>query len=347
MRKIAYLAMDVHARNCVLGDMDGNGKFRGNHPFTTSEVNIIKALKSIKAKKKFLVMEAGPMSNWAAQIASDHVTTAFICDPRENALIYNSCRKHDKIDTKKLCRLLRLNEFKEVYRPENDQRAIFKAAVQHYHDLRDQLTAIKQKTKAMYRQWGIIDCFTDSVYSVNGRDKFLAQIPHRPIYRQLKRLYTLLDTTASMKQEAEKSMISLGRNYPEIKEFKKIPGMGISGPHTFDAYIQTPHRFAKANRLWKYCRLGVTDRTSDGKPLGYKRLDKSGIGELKALSYRAFLSAIKGDNEVSRFYRKSLQRTHDKKHARLNTQRKILSVMLGIWKKGEAYRPELFLDPSL
>ncbi|MBT8370296.1 MAG: transposase [Deltaproteobacteria bacterium] len=347
MRKIAYLAMDVHARNCVLGDMDGNGNFRGNRPFTTSEVNIIKALKSIKAKKKYLVIEAGPMSNWATQIASDHVTTAFICDPRENALIYKSSHKHDKVDTKKLCRLLRLNEFKEVYRPENDQRAIFKAAVQHYQDLRDQLAAIKQKTKAMYRQWGVINIFTESVYSVSGRDKFLAQIPHRPIYLQLKRLYKLLDTTATMKQDAEKSMTSLGRNYPEIKEFKKMPGMGIIGPHTFDAYIQTPHRFAKASRLWKYCRLGVTDHTSDGKPLGYRRLDKSGIGELKAVSYRAFLSAMKGDNEVSRFYRKSLQRTHDKKHARLNTQRKILSVMLSIWKKGDAYRPELFLDPSI
>ena len=44
--------MDVHARNCVLGDMDGNGKFRGNRSFTTCEINIIKALKAIKAKKK-------------------------------------------------------------------------------------------------------------------------------------------------------------------------------------------------------------------------------------------------------------------------------------------------------
>jgi len=346
MRKIAYLSMDVHARNCVLGDMDGNGKFRGNRSFTTCEINIIKALKAIKAKKKYLVMEAGPMSNWVAQVANDLLTKVFICDPRENALIYKSSHKHDKVDTKKLCRLLRLNEFKEVYRPENDQRAIFKAAVQHYQDLRDQLTAIKQKIKAMYRQWGVIDIFTDSVYSASGRDRFLAQVQHRPIYLQLKRLYTLLDTTAAMKQDALNSMISLGRHYPEIKEFNKMPGMGATGSHTFDAYVQTPERFAKSNRLWKYSRLGVTDRSSDGKPLGFKRLDKSGINELKALSYRGFLTAMKSDNEVKRFYLKSLQRTHDKKHARLNTQRKILSVMLGIWKKGEAYRPELFLDPS-
>ena len=154
MRKIAYLAMDVHARNTVMGDMNGDGKFLGNRCFPTSDDNIANALKMVKAKKKLLVMEAGPLANWVAQTATPFVTEAFISDPRENALIYNSSVKKDKIDTQKLCRLLRLNEFKAVYRPENDQRAIFKAALQHYNDLRDQLKAIKQKTKAMYRQWG-------------------------------------------------------------------------------------------------------------------------------------------------------------------------------------------------
>ena len=345
MRKIAYLAMDVHARNIVMGDMNGAGKFLGNRSFTTCEDNIIDALKMVKAKKKLLVMEAGPLANWVAQTASPFVTEVYISDPRENALIYNSSVKKDKIDTQKLCRLLRLNEFKEVYRPENDQRAIFKAAVQHHNDLRDQLKAIKQKTKAMFRQWGVIDVFTDSVYSTSGRDKFLQQVQKRPILLQLNRLYALMDFTAQMKQDAEKTMKSMGRRYPEIREFKKMPGIGNAGAHTFDAYIQTPHRFAKTSRLWKYCRIGVTDRSSDGKPLGFKRLDKAGIGELKAVSYRAFISSMKSDNEVRRFYLKSLQTTHNQTHARLNTQRKILTVMLGIWKKGQAYRAELFLDP--
>jgi len=347
MRKIAYLSMDVHARNIVMGEMNGNGKFLGNRPFTTSENNIIDALKAVKAKRKYLVMEAGPLANWVAQTANPYLTEVFISDPRENALIYKSSIKYDKIDTKKLCRLLRLNEFNEVYRPENDERAIFKAAVQHYLDLRDQLVAIKQKTKAMFRQWGVIDVFTKSVYSTSGRDKFLAQVNHQAIYLQLKRLYELMDLTTAMKQDSEKSMKSLGRNYPEIKEFKKMPGIGDAGAHTFDAFIQTPHRFEKTNRMWRYCRMGVTDRSSDGKPLGFKRLDRSGIGELKAVSHRAFMVAMKSDNEVKRFYLQSLQRTHNHKHARLNTQRKILSVMLAIWKKGQPYRAELFLDPSI
>jgi transposase len=347
MRKIAYLAMDVHARKIVLGDMDANGKFLGNRSFDTCENNITKALKTVKAKTKYLVIEAGPMANWVAQTATAYVTQVIICDPRENALIHKASNKRDEFDTQKLCRLLRLGEFKQVYRPESDQRAIFKAAVQHYLDLRDQLTALKHKIKAMFRQWGVVDVSTDSVYSVSGRVKFLKQVIHHPIYLQLKRLYDLMDTTAAMKQDAEKSMIALGRSYPEIKEFKKIPGIATINAHTFDAFIQTPHRFARRNRLWKYCRLGVTDCTSDGKPLGYKRLDKAGIGELKAMSHRAFMVAMKSDNEVKRFYLQSLQRTHNHKHARLNTQRKILCVMLGIWKKGQAYRAELFLDLSI
>jgi hypothetical protein len=54
------------------------------------------------------------------------------------------------------------------------------------------------------------------------------------------------------------------------------------------------------------------------------------------------MAAMKGDNEVKRFYLHSLKRTHNRKHARLNTQRKILAVMYSIWRKRAAYRPELF-----
>jgi len=60
------------------------------------------------------------------------------------------------------------------------------------------------------------------------------------------------------------------------------------------------------------------------------------------LSYRAFMAAMKGNSEVKRFYWQSLQGTHSRKHARLKTQRKILSVMLAIWKKGDAYKQLAF-----
>lgn len=346
MKTIAYLAIDVHANNCVLGEMNYNGTFIGNQAFPTSEQNIIEALKGIKAKEKYLTLEESNLAYWAAQVASPYVTEVIPCDPKENALIYKSSVKKDKVDTRKLCRLLRLGELKRVYHPESDDRAIFKAAVQHYIDLRDQQIALKQKIKAMYRHWGVIDVAGEAVYSVEKRQDYLPHIKHSNIRNQLNRLYSVMDETESIQMKALKAMVALGRKYPEIKEFKKIPGIGQISAHVFDAYIQTPDRFANRRKLWRYCRMGVTDRSSDGKPLGYKRLDRSGISEIKAIMYQAWMSALKGDNEVKQFYLHSLQRTHSRVHARLNTQRKIIAVMYGLWKSGEAYNPQLFLGSN-
>jgi transposase len=346
MRKVAYLAMDVHARQSILGEMDGNGNFKGNKAFTTSEKNIIHFLKPVKAKRKYLAIEEGTLSFWVAQVARPYVTQVITCDPRHNALIYKSPNKRDKVDTHKLCRLLRMGELHPVYHSQSDQRAILKAAAQNYIDFRDQQVALKQKIKAMFRHWGVIDVFGEALYSLKGRDQYLNQIKHKAVHNQLTRLYKVLDRTEAMQKLAMQELKQLGRKYPEIAEFKKIPGIGDVGAHIFDAFIQTPHRFANKRQLWRYCRLGVTDRSSDGKPLGYKRLDRSGIPELKALTYRAWMSCMRSDNEVRRFYSNSLQRTFSRTHARLNTQRKIIAVMYGLWKRGEAYRAQLFLDPS-
>jgi transposase len=344
MKKIAYLGMDVHARNFVLGHMDAKGSFVGNRTFPTSEQNIIEALRGIAARKKYLALEESNLAYWVAQVARPYVTEVICSDPKENALIYRSPNKRDKVDTLKLCRLLRLGELKRVYHPESDDRAVFKAAVQHYIDLCGQQVRLKNKIKAMYRHWGVIDVVGEAVYGNPQRQDYLKKVHHLHIRNQLLRLYHLMDKTESMQQSARKSMKQLGKRYPEIQEFQKIPGVGEILAHIFDAFIQTPDRFPTKRQLWRYCRLGVTDRNSDGKPLGFKRLDRSGVAELKSLAYHAWLSAMKSDNEVKRFYLSSCRRTFSRVHARLNTERKLLAVMYGMWKRGEAYRAKLFLD---
>lgn len=142
---------------------------------------------------------------------------------------------------------------------------------------------------------------------------------------------------------------ALGKRYPKIEKFRAVPGVGKIGSLTFDAYIQTPHRFATKQQLWKYCRLGVTDRSSDGKPLGFKRLDKSGNSELKSMSYNAWKGSLitKEPNAIDCFFRASLDRTHNRTKARLSTQRKILTVLWTMWKNEEEYHPELITPGML
>ena len=346
MMRVAYMGMDVHAGTTVLGAMNSRGEFVGNQRFDTSEAGIVKALGRFPAQTKYLALEESTLAHWAAQVAKPYVADVLICDPRHNALIYGGAVKRDPVDTQKLCRLLRFGELKRVYHAQEDHRAIFKAAVQHYLDLRDQQVVLKLKVKAMYRHWGVVRVPGEGVYSSEGRKEYLKQIKPAVVKNELKRLYKILDQTELMQTLAAQEMKRLARRYPEIKEFKKIPGIGPIGAITFDAFVQTPERFPNKHKLWRYCRMGIIDRTSDGKPLGFKRLDRSGIGELKAVSYRAWYNAQKGNNEVHQFYRASLQRTHSKVHARLNTQRKIIAVMYGVWKRGEQYSAEVFLGSS-
>lgn len=102
MRKVAYLAMDVHSKHCVLGDMDYRGNFKGTQTFPTSEQNIIKALKAVKAKNKYLTLEEGNLAYWAAQVAAPYVTEVIPCDPKENALIYRGSKKNQTIGLSKV-----------------------------------------------------------------------------------------------------------------------------------------------------------------------------------------------------------------------------------------------------
>ncbi|MEJ2233639.1 MAG: hypothetical protein P8X67_06915 [Syntrophobacterales bacterium] len=69
MKKVAYLAIDVHAGHCVLGHMDVDGTFLGNKRFPTSEHHIIEALKAVKAKEKYLALEESNLVYWVAQVA--------------------------------------------------------------------------------------------------------------------------------------------------------------------------------------------------------------------------------------------------------------------------------------
>lgn len=339
-----YLGLDMHARHCVLGAMDAEGKFLQEWQFATRESELVRHVQAVEATTKRLALEEGPLAYWAASLLKPYVAEVLICDPRENAAISRHPHKSDGHDVYQLCRLLRLGELKRVYHPAEDHRAIFKAAVQQYLDLREQEVSLKLKIKSKYRSWGVMEVEGLAVYGQKKRAKYLAQVKSPVVAHQLRRLYGVMDATEAAQADALKEMVALGKKYPEIAHFQQVPGVGVIGAHVFDAYVQAPERFGWVGQLWRYAQLGICDRSSDGKPLGYRRLDRSGNSNLKAMSYYAWKGSLqtRQPNEVKSYYEQSLQRTHNKVHARLNTQRKILCVLWTIWKRKEPYRAERF-----
>lgn len=342
---IAYIGLDVHARTCTLAWRDEAGDIQGSSRFDTSAKELMAQVQDIDADRKLLTLEESSLAYWTARTLTGSVDRILVCDPRENPLISRSIRKGDGPDAKALARLLRMGELNEVYQPASDRRAVYKQACNHYMDLRDQQRKLKQKIKSRLRRWGLYHIEGSEVYSQSGREAYLERLEHPRIRSQVKSLYHLLDHVHEEKKAAKRAFFELGRSYPEVAEFQEMPGVGPVSAHTFDAIIQTPHRFASKQKLWRYSKLGIRKPTSDGAPVDREKLDAAGNGELKALSHRVWKEALKGDeaNEISVSYERSLQRTNDKVHARLNTQRKVLATMWGLWKHETTYDPALFL----
>ena len=272
-----------------------------------------------------------------------------MCDPLHNTLISRGGNKDDVIDAIKICRLLRLYELKEVYHSDEGHRVDFKIAVQQYLHISNDLSSLKTQLKAKYHQAGLVHVTETDVFTKKHRVRFLDQLSTSSRRKVFALLYDRLDATDRSLRKANAVMVELGQRYREIAHFRRVHGIGEVGSHVFSAFIQTPHRFGTKQQLWRYCKLGVQERSSAGKPLGYKRLDRSGSGELKSVSYRCWQSSLKtkDPNEVSQFYEASLLRTNNSTHARLHTQRKVRAVLWTIWKKDVDYNSSLFYSPPL
>ena len=333
-----YCGLDAGSSTCTVVAMRDDGTVVENRSFSTSEANLIEAFKRIPGELHVHV-EASELAGWVRRILKPQVARVVVSHPAANKWIGGDSRKSDRRDAYKLADLLRRQApLVEVFYPDDEHRAAFKTIVQHYDDLTDQESRIKFKIKAAFRQHGVLPT-GETVYTPTGRLAYLQRLPSDAARTILGHLYQVLDQTLRTRDQARTQMLKESRRFPEVARMDGVPGVGPVGACQYAAYIQNPHRFSNKRKIWRYCRLAVTTRSSDGRSLGYAQLDRAGVGRLKAMTHAAFLGAMrrKDDNLFKRCYRGSVERTHNPVHARLTTQRKIVSVLRALWKGGVDY----------
>ena len=263
MYQSLYLGLDAHTRICVLAAMDPSGQVISTKTFSTSEVALIRHVIELPARSKYLVLEESSLAGWIASALRPYVTKLIVCDPRHNSLISRG-NKDDCRDAADLCRLLRLGELVEVFHSDHEHRTDFKIAVQQYLRFTRDGASLKSQIKSKYHQAGVVQVAGTQVFTKKHRASHLKKLPTNARRSIMENLYEQLDATNTLLKRARSSMVELGQRYPEIAEFQRVPGIGVVGSHVFDAFVQTPHRFANKRRLWKYCGLGIRQRSSAG-----------------------------------------------------------------------------------
>ena len=337
-----YVGLDLGSSSFQQATINHEGAKLMNRSFPTSEANLRTAFAKVPGEIH-VHLEAGELAPWAAAIIAPVVKRVVCSHPKDNAWIAKDGDKCDRVDAYKLAELLRINRFKEVHYAPDQPRRNFKQLVQHYDELTAHQARWKTKLKARLRMQGVI-VTGQRLFSPTGRKLVLAKVESGDVRTALKQLYEILDQSVAAQEQARLLMLRAAQAFPEIKLLRTVPGVGPIGACRFSAYIHTPQRFSSKRKLWKYCRLSVSHRSSNGKPLRRPKLDySSGCGRLKDVSRKAFDVAqrLSTDNGFKRTYQRALATTHDRTHARLTVQRKILSTMRAIWLSRTAYRDEL------
>jgi transposase len=118
------------------------------------------------------------------------------------------------------------------------------------------------------------------------------------------------------------------------------------------AVIQTPHRFRTNRKLWTYAGLGVVSRSSADHRIVQGQLVPSrkralvlGLNlnhnrVLKTIFKGAAATAVSRPGPFHEFYASQLATGMKPEIARVMVARKLATIVLTLWKKGERFNAE-------
>ena len=334
------IGLDAHSATFTVAILNRHGKLSLCLRRPTSEEQLIEIVSTVESPKQ-LVVEESHLAQWIKMVLEPYVDKLIICDPRHNRWIAQEDFANDRTSAIKLAELCRGGYIKEIYHPD-DVGASLRALFLHYYDLNHQTTRFKLKLKATFRRVGIRTS-GQAIYQGLNWKEYLGQLDSYPyLAHQAKHHFSIVDSMQRMKDQTYKTMLVRAKKLPAYDLLKGIPGAGPVISMGYLALIVTPHRFSRKNKLWRYACLGNTYHESDD--VVYKKgPSKSGNRVLKWLVVQHFQAAVQRSRKLNRFKKQHqalIARGLTRKEARRHVCRSIISVVRGVWMKGEPYREE-------
>jgi len=339
MKQWHYIGLDTHCPSTELASISQGGRVTARWQGPTTIPSLAEAIEKIP-RPRALTFEEGPIADWLYRNLSPYVDKIIVAEPRRNALIAKDSDKADPIDAPKLAQLLRGGYIKAVHHPESVDRAIFKQHVGLYHQQVWQRVRQANHVMAQLRRWGVFvseATFADE----EGRKDLRKRLPKNTTLQEgLSCLFAGYDVAVEQEDLLRRRLIRQARQEKQIRSWTKLPGIHWIRGATIFAYLDTPRRFKSKEALWRYMGIGLERRSSGSGP-GFVRVCQQANRHLKAAILGAAKSAIAaGDNPFSEQHRRWSEGNISPRNARRNVARSLASALWGMWKSGEAYRPE-------
>jgi len=317
-----YIALDWSEKTMAIARM----RSQAVTPKVIEERSDVKKLKKYLRElkgRKILTIEETTSTHWLYVELKESVDKILVCDPYRNKLLSEGA-KTDKIDSIKLCKLLRGGFLKEVYHSDDESYKIRKI-VSAYEDLVKAGVRVQNQKSAIYRGVGL-KYKKDSISEEDKLMHYVEETQNRSIqlYREEKKKYEVLFN-------------DLRKNNETIKKQIEISGIGNIFAVTIYSTVIDARRFETKYKYWSYCGLTYNEKESGGKSYGKKRPRHS--RKLRWVYKSAAMAAIGGNNDIRKYYEYLLGEGLGEKKAQNAIARYIAKVSYGVMKTGKSYRP--------
>ncbi len=343
---IQYVALDVHQATVVATARDQQGTIRMRATVPT-EANAILGLVRGLGPRVHIAFEEGTQAQWLHDVLQPHAERVVVCNVRGRSETSN---KSDRIDADGLSEMLRVGSVKSVYHGASSVLTL-KELVRCYTNLVEDSTRVMLRIKALFRARAILTPGT-SVYRASERVKWLARIESRGARMRAESLLRQLDSLLELRPKAKAAMIAEARRQTGWKTLRSMPFFGPVRVALLLAIIATPFRFRTKRQLWPYIGLAVVTRTTadqefiDGKLRRRRRapltrgLNRNHNPALKNVFKGAANAAAAKPGPLKDFYDACVRRGVREELAKVTLARKISSIALRLWKKGELWDPD-------
>jgi transposase len=328
--------------------VDGQGAMRMQVVLRTEAGALLDFVRGLSGRLQ-LTLEEGSYSAWLYSLLAPRVEKLVVCNPRKNALLKQG-NKNDQIDAGKLAELLRLGSLTPVYHGSPEMRTLQELAQSYLTLVRDG-TRVMNRIKSLFRGRGM-RCMGVQVYSPRHRQAWGERLTEAGVQHRAQLLYRELDLLLELRRPARQALLAESRRHAGQKYLRTIPGLGPVRVALLLALLQTPYRFAHKRRLWGYSGMGLLMRDSaqyqlqqgallaSPKAIWVRGLNPAHNHTLKEIFKGAAISAVQTSGPLREGYERLLREGAAERLARLTVARKIATLVLTLWKRGENFDAE-------
>jgi transposase len=274
--KAAFAGIDFHKRFSVVTLGSADGTVLSQHKLLNVESDIEKFF--LANAPLVCAIENCRGNEWFVELVKRCGNEVRIGNTHVIRLIADSTKKNDKIDSKFLMDLVARNYLPVCYQPTRNERILRER-------LRWRTKMMRSRTQYKNVAHAILDKENKGarLSSPAGRDWLQEQsglTPER--HEQLQECFQIVDFFDSRMEDADRELIHLSKENPDVQRLKTIPGVGDLSALLLLAELGDINRFKSARHVAGY--IGLVPRlyaSSDVRRLG--RITKQGPGLLRRI----------------------------------------------------------------